>query len=74
MNRYLSCAVFVLLVGMLSTGPACDLAGAWEFTMEGQFTSTYEYYCQQGSNGFFGRANVDRSAGTAGRPNPNFPL
>ncbi|AFM24563.1 hypothetical protein [Desulfomonile tiedjei] len=62
MSRYVSCAL--LCVGIFwFTG---DLACAWEFKMGGAFTSTYEYYSQQGSNGFFGRANVDRSAGTAG--------
>jgi hypothetical protein len=65
MNRYLSFAVIVFLVGM-SLGPACGLAAAWEFHMEGRFTSTYEYYSQTGSDGFFGKLNVDRSAGTAG--------
>lgn len=64
MSRCISCAFYALFVGII--GATGELAGAWEFTMDGDFTSTYEYYSQQGSNGFFGRANVDRSAGTAG--------
>jgi hypothetical protein len=64
-QRYLPHPVFVLLVGR-STGPACDLADTWEFKTEGHFTSTHEYYSHQGSNGSFGRAHVDRNAGTAG--------
>ena len=34
--------------------------------MQGGFISTYEYYGQAGSNGFFGKSNIDNSAGTAG--------
>jgi hypothetical protein len=65
MRRYVSSAVCILLVGF-SPGPACDVVAAWEFLVDGGFTSTYEYYSQEGSNSFFGKANVDRSAGTAG--------
>ena len=57
--------MFVILLG-LSVGPASRVAHAWEFHMDGGFTSIYEYYSQQGSNGFFGKANIDGSAGTAG--------
>jgi len=65
MNRHLSRAFLVLLVGM-TIGMAYEFAEAWEFNMEANFTSTYEYYSQAGSNGFFGLANIDRSVGTAG--------
>ncbi len=39
---------------------------AWDFSMEASFQNSYEYYAQQGSNGFFGMYNVDRSAGVGG--------
>lgn len=41
-------------------------ASAWEFSMEAAFSTTYEYYAQEGPNGFFGRYNIDRSAGVGG--------
>ncbi|MFH0821135.1 MAG: hypothetical protein V2B18_00160 [Pseudomonadota bacterium] len=41
-------------------------ASAWEFRMEGAFNSDYEYYMQQGENGFFGPFNIDRSVGVGG--------
>lgn len=65
MRRHVSSRFLALLLGIFM-GLACDQAMAWEFFLEGDFTSTYEYYGQQGSYGFFGRANIDRSAGTAG--------
>jgi len=65
MSRHLSRAFLFLFVGM-SIGASCEFASAWEFRMDANFTSTYEYYSQSGSNGFFGKANVDNSAGSAG--------
>ena len=38
-------------------------ASAWEFSMEGEFAWTYEWYSQGGHEGFFGPYDVDRSAG-----------
>jgi hypothetical protein len=65
MHRYLLCGFYVLSF-FIFAGQACDRACAWQFSLEGNFTSTYEYYSQQGAEGFFGKANTDRSAGTAG--------
>jgi len=39
-------------------------ANAWEFTMDGNFTWEYEVRGQTGSNGFFGRYDVDAGSGT----------
>jgi hypothetical protein len=39
---------------------------AWEFEMESGFSTSYEYYGQQGANGFFGRYDTDRSTGVGG--------
>jgi hypothetical protein len=64
MARYLSYALFIFALAVGSA--AHDAAFAWEFSMDGNFLSTYEYYSQQGSNGFFGKADIDRSSGTAG--------
>jgi hypothetical protein len=65
MDRHLWAVISVLLVA-ISLAPMHDAVRAWELSMDGDFTSTYEYYSQQGANGFFGRPNLDRSAGTAG--------
>ncbi len=65
MIRYLSWAIFVFAL-TLGLGSRVDISCAWEFSMNGDFSSTYEYYSQAGSNGFFGKANIDNSAGTAG--------
>jgi hypothetical protein len=54
-----------LLVITLS-GPAL----AWEFQLKGTFAWSYEWYNQQGSNGFFGNYNVD--AANQGTANLNF--
>lgn len=59
-------ALAVVLLVVVSFAPMHDAARAWELSMDGDFTSTYEYYSQQGANGFFGAANIDKSAGTAG--------
>jgi len=56
----------LILAFTLGVGLAAGLSWAWEFSMDGNFTSTYELYSQQGSKGFFGTADMDRSAGTAG--------
>ncbi|MEJ2718453.1 MAG: hypothetical protein P8182_15180 [Deltaproteobacteria bacterium] len=45
---------------------SCEQGYAWEFEMESGFSTTYEYYCQQGHDGFFGKYNIDRSAGVGG--------
>lgn len=65
MARYMSWMA-ILLVVVLCLGATGDVASAWEFKMRGGFISTYEYYSQQGENGFFGKPNVDMSGGTAG--------
>lgn len=36
-------------------------AGAWEFSLTGDYTWTYETYAQMGSKGFFGRYDFDAS-------------
>lgn len=71
MNRHLSIIVSMLLFGFTSFS-MCGIAGAWEFAMTGSFTSTYEYYSQQGSDGFFGKADLDKSAGTGGLKTGDF--
>ncbi len=45
-------------------------AQAWEFQLKGTFAWSYEWYNQQGSNGFFGNYNVD--AANQGTANLNF--
>jgi hypothetical protein len=65
MGRFPSCLIITFFFGLF-VGPLCNVAQAWEFNMRGDFTSTYEYYSQTGSDGFFGQANIDNSAGTAG--------
>ncbi|MGB6067017.1 MAG: hypothetical protein WBG50_19600 [Desulfomonilaceae bacterium] len=65
MSHRLSRVLFVLLVGTY-IGSTCRFALAWEFNMQGAFISTYEYYGQAGSRGFFGKENIDKSEGTAG--------
>ncbi len=65
MTRYMSWVIFVLVFAFCASATA-DPALAWEFKMKGAYTSTYEYYAQQGANGFFGKENIDLSAGTAG--------
>ena len=39
-------------------------APGWEFQMTGSLTWTNEFYSQSGSNGLFGRYNIDRGVGT----------
>ena len=48
----------ILTLSILS--PATN-ASAWEFTMDGTFTSDYDYISQGGPNGFFGPYDVDGS-------------
>ncbi len=52
MTRYLSWAIlfFALAFGIGSTA---DVVCAWEFSLDGNFSSTYELYSQQGSQRFF---------------------
>ena len=54
----LTLAIFVVL--------APTVGYSWEFSLNGEFVSVYEYYVLQGGDGFFGKQNIDRSAGTAG--------
>ena len=49
----------VLMIPVL-TVPALG----WEFQMTGYMNWTYEFYNQNGANGFFGPYNVDRGGGT----------
>jgi hypothetical protein len=65
MKRYMAWAILPLVLVLnlsVSVGSVC----AWEFSMNGDLISTYELYSQQGPRGFFGVANLDLSAGTAG--------
>lgn len=55
----MSCLV-LYTVGLDSIGHA------WEFRMDGTFNYDYEYYMQQGDQGFFGPYNIDRSVGVGG--------
>lgn len=61
-------AYYIRLVVLVCLSCAClnpsEEAHAWEFSMEGQFNYVYEQYDQLGSNGFFGKYNVDRSTGS----------
>lgn len=57
----------LLVLFMLVCLAAFKLPGvtnAWEFSMDGQFNYVYEQYSQMGSNGFFGKYNIDRSTGS----------
>ncbi len=56
-QRFLVCALAAVFILSAQT------SFAWEFEMESGFSTTYEYYGQQGQNGFFGKYNVDRSTG-----------
>jgi hypothetical protein len=49
------------LAGVVALSIACMLpiAHAWEFNLAGNWAWTYEYYTQQGRNGFFGPYDVD---------------
>ncbi|MGO8820766.1 MAG: hypothetical protein ACLQO6_06000 [Desulfomonilaceae bacterium] len=49
-----SVCLATLLMGMLLTS-----AHAWEFDLKGTFAWSHEWYNQQGSQGFFGRYDVD---------------
>lgn len=59
------CIIIVVSV-VLGTTVATSESRAWEFSMQGAFNYIYEYYGQQGKQGFFGPFDVDRSQGTAG--------
>ncbi len=39
-------------------------ANAWEFSMKGNFNWDHEWYNQMGSNGFFGKYNIDNGTNT----------
>lgn len=57
--------VFALsLIGLLWI--FVPIASAWEFELKGTFNYVYEYFDQQGDQGFFGRFNVDRSQAAGG--------
>ncbi len=64
MRRKRLSGFFTLVLGLALYG--AGPAAAWEFSMEGAFSTTYEYYAQSGPNGFFGPFNVDESAGVGG--------
>ncbi len=49
----------------LACGGSADVY-AWEFSLEGSFSTTYESYGQQGNSGFFGPFDLDRSNGVGG--------
>jgi hypothetical protein len=49
--------VLVLAVALL--GSPGDRASAWEFNLSGSFQALWEYYSQQGSQGFFGKYNTN---------------
>jgi hypothetical protein len=55
--------LFCLAVGVTLIG---SRGYAYEFSMDAAFNYIYQYYGQQGSQGFFGPFNIDRSQGTAG--------
>jgi hypothetical protein len=61
MKRNLLTPILALGLILCLMAPA---ANAWEFTMDGTFTWSYEVRGQTGSNGFFGSYDVD--AGAAG--------
>ncbi len=57
-NRvWLLAAILALSIPLLATN-----APAWEFTMDGTFTSDFDYITQGGPNGFFGPYDNDFSA------------
>jgi len=58
--------LFVVTWLLLSTILTASKAGAWEFSMNGAYNHVYEYYGQQGDQGFFGQFNIDRSVGVGG--------
>ncbi len=66
MTRHLLSWALVILAFGFGFDSSADFASAWEFSMNGNFSSTYELYAQQGSRGFFGTADIDRSVGTGG--------
>ena len=64
MNRKL--IMLVLSVGLIA-GIMTSTADAWEFEMDGIFTWQYTKAGQLGDHGFFGKFDVDNSAGNNGR-------
>ncbi len=61
---FLRSSVVLICIVLVSFVPAP--ASAWEFSMDGAFNYEYEYYGQQGNQGFFGQFNIDRSIGVGG--------
>jgi hypothetical protein len=59
-------ASFVLACLWAGTIFFCSQGNAWEFRLNGAFNYNYEYYMQQGANGFFGPFDIDRSSGIGG--------
>jgi hypothetical protein len=57
---------FAVLFVVLYAVAQASYGHAWEFQMDGAFNYDYEYYMQQGDQGFFGLYNVDRSVGVGG--------
>jgi hypothetical protein len=60
-NKWIAFAGLVTILSL-----SWSTADAWEFSMSGSFSTTYEYYSEQGTDGFFGRHNVDGSTGVGG--------
>lgn len=58
--KRLSLPLGCLLLILVQAAPALG----WDFEMTGGMNWAYEFYFQQGRNGFFGPYNVDRGAGT----------
>jgi len=60
----------LMLTGVLVLCLAALLpkARAWEFNLGGSWTWTYEYYNEQGRNGFFGPFDVDADNSLANEP------
>lgn len=50
----------------LSATMMASLSYAYEFSMDAKFNYIYQYYGQQGSQGFFGPFDIDRSQGSTG--------
>ena len=57
-RRILRCSILSLLIQLTVSLTAF----AWEFSLSGSLTWTYETYSQQGRSGFFGPYDVDASA------------
>ncbi len=63
---------FYLFIIIASITNNASMLMAWEFSMDGQFNYIYEQYDQMGSDGFFGKYNVDLSTGSALIPSGDY--